>query len=437
MKVELISTGSELLVGKVNTNAAYIGSKLNSIGIDLSAISNIGDKKKDLIEELSRAVKRSNIIIITGGLGPTFDDITVEAVAETLAVETYTDTKVINSIKEYFLRRGIENIPKINEKQAEIIKGAKVLENRLGTAPGQMVHFEYKDGEKSLRKTIFLLPGPPGEMQQIFEENVEPFFKSYFSGIKKNEIIHIFGLSEAAVEETIEPVIEAATFGDSGSVEFAILARDAMIDVKFSVSGTNEMLVDEKLGNLKLELSNALKDNIFGYGNDDLSSIVGKLLTESRKSISFAESCTGGMLASKITDIPGSSAYFKSSVITYSNESKIKVLGVKEETIEQFGAVSEQTAKEMAEGIMNFAGSDYAVSITGIAGPEGGSKDKPIGLVYIGLADKKKTEVFKFVFNGLRKDIRRRAVNTALDLLRRKLQKDTELKKTRSQNKRK
>ncbi len=428
MKIELICTGSELLSGKVNTNAAYIGSKLASTGLELGAVTDIGDRKQELAAELKRAFERSGVIITTGGLGPTFDDITVETVAECLGLEVYTDEKVLNAINEFFARRGITTIPKVNERQANVIKGAKVLENRFGTAPGQMIHFEYEHGGKKLRKTLFLLPGPPREMQPMFDENVEPYLKSYFSGIRKNEVLHIFGLPESAVEELIKPVIEAAVFGDSKAVEFGILASDALIDVKFSVSGTDELLVDETVSNLKLELENVLKTHIFGYGNETLSSIVGRLLTENKKSVTCAESCTGGMLASKITDIAGSSVYFKSSVVTYSNESKIKLLGVNEDTLINFGAVSQETAKEMAQGALTLAESDYAVSVTGVAGPGGGSKEKPVGLVYIGIASKKSTEVFRYMFSGTRKDIRKRTVNTALDLLRRKINEDAQSK---------
>jgi nicotinamide-nucleotide amidase len=421
MKIELICTGSELLAGKVNTNAAYIGSRLSAIGFELSLVTDVGDKKQDLLQELKRAFERSSIVITTGGLGPTFDDITVETAAECLNLEIYPDEKVLNSIKEYFLKRYAISVPKINEKQANIIRGAKVLENRFGTAPGQMLHFKFEYSGKKCRKTLFLLPGPPGEMKPMFEENVEPFLKSYSVDIKKNGVLHVFGITESAVEEMIRPIMEEAVSGDSKSVEFGILASKSVIDIKFSVSGTDELLIDETISRLKLDFGSVLKDNIFGSDNDTLASVAGRLLLENKKTVSFAESCTGGNIAAAITDIPGSSLYFKSSVVTYSNESKIKLLGVKEETLTNFGAVSKEIAKEMVEGVLDLSGSDYAFSVTGIAGPGGGTKEKSIGLVYIGSADKEKTESFKFNFNGTRKDIRKRTVNTVLDLLRRKL----------------
>jgi nicotinamide-nucleotide amidase len=421
VKIELICTGNELLAGKLNTNAAYIGSRLFNIGLELFCITDIGDKKQNLAKHFNIAFARSNIIVVTGGLGPTFDDITVETAAECLRLPIYSDKEVLNSIQEYFAKKSILKIPEINKRQANIISGAKVLENRLGTAPGQMLHFEFNSNGRKYRKTLFLLPGPPREMKLMFEENVEPFLKGYCSGIRKNVSLRVFGLSESAVAEVIRPVIEEAKFGDSRAVEFGILASDSIVDIKFAVSGGDELVVDSLIKNLNLRFVEVLKDNIFGYDNDTLASVIGKLLIQKRKTVSFAESCTGGKIASAITDIAGSSLYFKSSVVTYSNESKLKILGVKEETLKKFGAVSEETAKEMARGILNLSGSDYALSVTGIAGPGGGSKDKPIGLLYVGFADNKKDESFKFNLVGTRKDIRDKTVNMVLYCLRKKL----------------
>ncbi|MCL2800069.1 MAG: competence/damage-inducible protein A [Endomicrobia bacterium] len=430
MKIELICTGSELLTGKLNTNAAYIGAKLSSIGLELSSVTDVSDRKLELSEILKTAFERSGVIIVTGGLGPTFDDITAETAAECLNIGLYLDEKVLDSIKSFFSKHSPAQMPKISERQARIIKGAKVLENRFGTAPGQMLHFEYVSNGKSYRKTLFLLPGPPREMQPMFEENAEPFLKSYFSEIKKNETIHAFGLGESVVEEMIKPVIDVAAFGDNKSVEFGILASgDSVIDVKFSVSGTDELHIDETVNNLKSEIVNILKDNIFGYGSETLESVVGRLLLENRKTVSFAESCTGGMISQRITSVAGSSAYFKTSAVTYSNESKSKLLGVSQDTLNEFGAVSGETAKEMALGVLKLAESDYALSVTGIAGPGGATKEKPVGLVYIGIASKKGAEAHKYNFFGSRDDIRRRAANSALDLLRRKLIEDKKVKK--------
>ncbi|MDR0724284.1 MAG: competence/damage-inducible protein A [Endomicrobium sp.] len=418
MKIELICTGSELLKGTLNTNACFIGTRLCSIGQELHLVTDVGDKKEYLKDVLSNAISRSNVIIITGGLGPTFDDITVEAVSEYLKIPIYSDEKVLQSIKDYFLKRG-KSFPEINKKQANIIKSAKILENRFGTAPGQMVHFNFQDTNRKIRKILFLLPGPPREMKPIFNENVEPFLKSYSLGIKKNYSVGVFGMAESEVEELIKPIIEEARFRYDNKVEFGILANNSVVTLKFSVSGQDEIFIDETINKLKLNFSDVLKDNIFGFNDETLEAVVGKLLTAKKKTISFAESCTGGKLSSAITDVAGSSLYFKNSLVTYSNESKIKLLGVKEDTINNFGTVSEQTAKEMAESVLKLSNTDYALSITGIVGPSGATKEKPIGLVYISLADKKKTKTFKFIFNGSREQIRNNTVNTSLDLIRR------------------
>jgi nicotinamide-nucleotide amidase len=419
VKIELICTGSELLNGKINANAAYIGSRLSAMGLTLSLVTDVGDRKQDLIQIFKRAFEESGVIIITGGLGPTFDDITVETVAPFLNRKVYLNKKVLKFIKEYFSRRAITSISKINEKQANIIKGAKVLKNHLGTAPGQMLRFEFQSDKRKSRKTLFLLPGPPKEMKLMFEENVEPHLKSYLVGIKKSSVLCVFGLMESEVAERIMPVIKEANSSYGKSVEFGIFANDSVVDVKFSVLGRDELFVDQTIKNLKLKVSNVLEDNIFGSDSDTLASVAGRILIEKKKTVSFAESCTGGKIAAAITDIPGSSLYFKSSIVAYSNESKIKLLGVKKETLSSFGAVSKETAEEMAKGVLKLSGSDYAFSVTGIAGP-GEYGEKSVGLVYIGFSDKNKTESFKFNFNGTRKDIRERVVNTVLDLLKKK-----------------
>jgi len=421
MKIELICTGNELLAGKVNANAAYIGSRLSEEGLELLCVTVVGDKKQDLLREFKKAFERSDIVVATGGLGPTFDDITVETAAECLNLETYSDKDVLKSVKEYFLKHSAAPMPEINEKQADIIKGAEVLENRFGTAPGQRLHFEFKNGGKNFRKTLFLLPGPPGEMKSMFEESVMPFLKRYSEGVKKNAVLRVFGLCESRVEEMIKPVMRDVAVKGLKSVEFGILADESVIDVKFSVSAADEILAGEAVNKLKLEFSSVLKDNIFGCGGDTIASAVGRLLLENKKTVSFAESCTGGMLSAAVTDVPGSSLYFKGSVVAYSNKLKTGLLGVSGKTLADFGAVSGETAGEMAEGVLRLSDSDYALSATGVAGPGGGAEGKPVGLVYVGFADKTGTESFKFNFNGTRKDIRKRTVNTALDLLRRKL----------------
>ena len=423
MNIELICSGSELLTGKLNTHAGFIGSKLNDIGLGLSLITTVADRKKEFKSVLRDSVKRSSVIIVTGGLGPTFDDITVETVSEVLNIKTYKDETVQKAIVQYFQRKGINRPASNNERQAYILEGAKILENRFGTAPGQMLHFQYTENEnKKIRKTIFLLPGPPREMHPMFEENVLPFMKSYQIKMKKTVILHICGMAESLVDEKIKPTIDYLSNNDD--VEFAILAHKFLIDVKVAVSGENELIIDDTLRNINNEFVNVLGNNIYGYNEDTLESVIQRMLIENKKTISVAESCTGGMISAKLTKTPGSSVCFKQSAITYSNEAKMKMLNVKKETLERFGAVSEQTANEMLNGILNLSGSDYAISITGIAGPGGATKDKPVGLVYIGVSYKGKNFVEKFMFSGTRDDIRERATNVALDSIRRLLLKN-------------
>lgn len=428
MNIELICSGSELLTGKLNTHAGFIGEKLNDLGVGLSLVTTVADRKNEFAQVLSDAVKRSSVIIVTGGLGPTFDDITVETVSEILNVKTYKDENVAKAIVQYFEKRGIDCPAANNERQAQILEGAKVLENRFGTAPGQMLNFHYAvDENKKVRKTIFLLPGPPREMCPMFEENVLPFMRSYQVKMKKTLVLHICGMAESLVDEKIKPTIDYLSANDD--VEFAILAHQFLIDVKVSVSGENELTIDDTIKNINQEFVNVLGDNIYGYGDDTLEGVVQKMLMESKKTVSVAESCTGGLLAAKLTNTPGSSAVFKQSVVTYSNEAKMQLLGVKAETLEQFGAVSEETASKMLDGILNLSNADYVVSITGIAGPDGGTKDKPVGLVYIGVSYKGNNEVNKFKFLGKRQDIRERAVNVALDTLRRMILKTKKVSK--------
>jgi nicotinamide-nucleotide amidase len=431
LNIELICSGSELLTGKLNTHASFIGAKLNEIGLSLTLITTVADRKSEFKAVLQDAVKRSSVIIVTGGLGPTFDDITVETVSEILNTKTYKDESVAKAIVQYFEKRGINCPAANNERQAQILEGAKILENRFGTAPGQMLHFNYSsDKNKKVRKTIFLLPGPPREMHPMFEENVLPFMKSYQVKMKKTLVLHICGMAESLVDEKIKPTINYLS--NNEDIEFAILAHNFLIDVKVSVSGENELIIDDTLKNINNEFINVLGDNIYGYNDETLEGVVQKMLIETKRTVSVAESCTGGLVSSKLTNTPGSSMCFKQSVITYSNEAKMQLLNVKQETLEQFGAVSEQTANEMLNGIISLSKSEYAISITGIAGPGGGSNEKPVGLVYIGVSFNGNNEVNKFQFLGTRQDIRERATNVALDSIRRLILKTRNKKITKA-----
>ena len=440
--IEIISSGSELLCGKENTSAPYICARLFDIGIHPSFITVVSDNKEDFPKVLETAFRRSSAIIITGGLGPTFDDITVETVATAAGAQLCQSSEVLENIKKYFLNRGITlegRMLEINSRQANVIKGAKIINNTLGTAPGQMFHFEYlsKDpatgecGAKS-RKTVFLFPGPPREMKPMFEATALPFFKSYQAQITKTLVFKICAMPESQVEQSLSPVMQALKANQTIKTEFAITAHGGIISFKVSVSSDNELIVDETLKNIKLEVEKILGRNIFGYNEDTLESTVGKLLTKLQKKVSVAESCTGGAVASRITSVAGASVYFGYGIVAYSNEAKQKILGVNENTLESYGAVSEETAAQMSEGVLNISASDYSIAVTGIAGPSGATKEKPVGLVYIAVSEKKKakgssspkieTKISKNMFSGNRQDITERAIVTALNMLRQTLE---------------
>lgn len=415
MRVELICIGSELLEGKPNTNISYIGEKLFNLGFELSRVSVVSDSKREISKVFKDAIDRSDIIISTGGLGPTFDDLTSETVAELLSRKRFLDREVLVRIQKKFAEKNLE-MPRVNEKQAYIIEGAQVIENPVGTAPGQVIKLSINNSEK----TIFLLPGPPRELYQMFENDVIPRLKKYGGRLKKTLTIHIFGLSESEVEEKIQRIISDESVVDKGLVSFIILVHHHIVDIKITATGTDELLIDETLHNLKKEFEDVLSDYIYGYDAETLESVIGKLLLERKLSLAVAESCTAGMLSSRITNVSGSSLYFKEGFVVYSNDSKIKRLGVKPETIENFGAVSKETAAEMLDGLKRNTSAHCGISITGIAGPHT-SSGKPIGLTYIGVQTPLSKVINEFRFSGSRNEIREKSVLTALDMLRKEL----------------
>lgn len=421
MRVTLICIGTELLNGKVNTNSAYIGEKLSTIGIDLSSVVTVGDNMPDMENAFRCAFEDNDVVLTTGGLGPTFDDITREAVSNVLGRKLVLNSEALSFVTEFFARRGIE-MPANNKRQGQIIDGARIIPNKYGTAPGQIIDIEIErsTGKKKMVAAA-LLPGPPREMRQMFDDSVFPYLRQFEHGIKKSFTLHIFGIGESQVDEKIRSLADAEKKFDAGVVDFTILVHQMIVDIKASVRGKDEMLVDEMLHNIKTEFLTLLGNDVYGENNQTLESVVGELLLKNKKTLSVAESCTGGLLAGRVTAVAGSSLYFRQGAVVYSNESKIKMINVPDDIIKQHGAVSEETARAMAEGMRKIALTDYALSVTGIAGPGGGTQEKPAGLVYIGICGPDGTEVSKYNFGGTRFDIRERALNQSLDMLRRKL----------------
>lgn len=376
MRAEIISIGTELLLGHiVNTDAAFLSRKIAEIGIDLYYQTTIGDNLQRIIESVKKASDRSDIVITTGGLGPTVDDVTAEAISKL-----------------------------INKKDMIWIK------NRVGSAPG--ITAKYKD------KIIICLPGPPRELKPMLENDILPYLKKSFKGnwTIKSRTIKITGLAESKVDAKVKDLLKLKP-----PVTVGIYAKLGEVVLKIMVKARSETEASRNITRIERIISNRFKDHIFGYDDETLEGAVGKILTIKKKTIAVAESCTGGLISDRLTNTSGSSRYFMTGIVTYSNESKENFLGVSRKLIEKHGAVSHQVALEMAKCIKHFACVDIGVGVTGIAGPTGGTKRKPIGLVYIALASDQKRLVKEFRFKGSRKDIKFQASQAGLDLIRKNI----------------
>ncbi|MCB5558763.1 competence/damage-inducible protein A [Anaerosalibacter bizertensis] len=396
MKSEIISVGSELLLGNtVNTNASFLSRKLAELGIDVFYHTVVGDNVYRLKTITKIALDRSDLIIYTGGLGPTEDDLTKEVVSETLGVDLELDNVHLAKIKKYFEKRNMKMTDN-NIKQAYIIKDSKVLNNDIGTAPG--VFFNWKD------KKIILLPGPPTEMKTMFNNYTAPLLKQ--DSIIKSKTIRTMGIGESSLEELIKDLVI-----EQSNPTIATYAKQGQVEIQVTGKGKNEKEIDLIIDPLVKEIGKRLGEYIYSYNNESIEEVFFKQLKKNHMTVAFCESCTGGLVSSRFTAIPGASQVFERGIVTYTNNSKIEELNVKESTLKTYGAVSEETAKEMAIGLLNKSNVDMALSITGIAGPTGGTKDKPVGLVYIGLASKDKSYVIKNIFTGSRQDIQNKAAN--------------------------
>jgi nicotinamide-nucleotide amidase len=408
MRVEVINIGSELLFNRVNTDINLISRILLESGFKISKCTIVGDDKEEIKKEFLNSLKEADLIIITGGLGPTFDDLTREGISEALKRKLIFDEKIWEGIKEKFKKRNIIEIPEINKKQAYVIEGAKIIENKNGTAPGMMIE---ENG-----KLILILPGPPNELEPMLKDCVKIIEEKF----KKREIItniySIIGVPESEVETKLSDLINEMR------ENFTILAHPNLIELVLTLP--------EEKKNKFIEVENIIKERFgikyLGVNTPSIPEIIGNLLREKRLKLAIAESCSGGLACKLITDIPGSSDYFMGGFITYSNILKKKILKVPKTILRKFGAVSEETAIYMAKNAKKYGKADISLSFTGIAGPTGGTAEKPVGLVWIGISYKKKTNAFKFIFSGDRKTIRERAVYKGFELLRETILKDEE-----------
>jgi nicotinamide-nucleotide amidase len=409
MRVELINTGSELLLGfTVDTHLNYIAQKLCDIGLRLNRQTTVGDDRAEMRAAIAEALQRSDVIIITGGLGPTSDDFTRDVVAELFDRKLVRDDAVAAHIAERMRKRGIK-LPDSVYVQALVPEGAQVLPNANGTAPGLLLDCR---GTARRALVVFLLPGPPRELKPMFENHVLPLIQKRIGAQAKPDcrVFKVGGLAESLVEEKVAPAVT-----DLSGIELGYCAKMGEVEVR--VISNLKSVADEA----EQRIRGALGDHIFGMGEDRLEEVVVRKLIAARKTIAVAESCTGGLIANRITNVSGSSKAFLNGWVTYSNESKMQLLGVREETLKKYGAVSEEVAREMAEGARQKSGATYALSTTGIAGPTGGTPEKPVGLVYIGLATPTRTEVRRHVFLFDRETFKFFASQTALDMLRREL----------------
>lgn len=412
-RIEVVCVGTELLTGKVNTHTAAIGPRLNAIGLSLAQERVVGDDPILMREVFADAWRRSDAVICCGGLGPTFDDLTRDIWARVLGRPLRRDPGLVRGIEAKFRARGLR-MPPMNRRQAQVLRGASVIDNAFGTAPGLALELP--------AKALYLLPGPPRELLPMLEKNVIPALRRRHPGLhQEHRSLRLAGVAESQVDAWVRPLVKRYARVDGLAVTHGILASQAVVTVKFSVEGRDPSRVTSAADALVGAFRRRLGAHVFGSGDDTLEQAVGAALERRGCTLSVAESCTGGLVTKLLTDRPGSSGYLLEGVVTYSNASKTHRLGVKPSTLSRHGAVSRETAREMAVGLRRSSGADFAISITGIAGPGGGERRKPVGLVFIGLSDGKRTAVRRFRFSGDRAWIRLRSAVAALDMLRRRL----------------
>lgn len=411
LSAEIIAVGSELLTPeKTDTNSLWLTEKLMGIGVEVKLKTIVGDDEARLEETIRDAIKRSDIVITTGGLGPTEDDITRQVSARAAGREVVYHEELETELRERFRRWGRE-MPEINKRQAYVIDGAEILPNPNGSAVGMMLN----DGGKFL----IVLPGPPREMRPMFENNVLDALKSVAGDVcVLRRVMRVSGLGESAVDEVIAPIYKAYD-----AVQTSILFNRTEIEIHLSATAANEAEARLILDELAIKIADALGPALFAMNDETMEEVVGKMLSERGETLSVAESCTGGLIGMRLTEVAGSSAYFLEGCVTYSNEAKTRTLNVSKEILDAHGAVSSETAEAMAAGMRERARSDHAISVTGIAGPDGGSEEKPVGTVFIGYANTNGVKSLKLTLPGDRYLIRWRSSQAALDYLRRQLMK--------------
>lgn len=401
---EILSVGTELLLGDIlNTDTRFISLELAGMGISVLHQSTVGDNDARLSEALGLALSRSDIVIVTGGLGPTADDITREVCCRELGFELEMDKQIARGIQDFFAGRGY-NMPEANLRQAYVPIGGTVFQNNNGTAPGLAI--------KKGGKCVIMLPGPPGELEPMFRESAVPYLSEYSDGAIVSQTVHVMNLGESAMAQRVSDLLElsnptVAPYAKQGEALLRVTAKAASKEEALALCSP---VVDE--------IKSRLGEFVYGVDCGNIESAVFGLLKASGKTLACAESCTGGLIAKRMTDIPGSSQVFAGGAVTYTNQMKTRLLGVREETLERFGAVSEQTCREMAEGVVRLTGCGIGVATTGIAGPDNDG-DLPAGLAYIAVSDGKVTKVDKVSTGRSLRDYNRTVIaSRALNLVR-------------------
>ena len=408
MVVELVSVGTELLLGNiVNTNTQYLAEQCALLGLSLYHQSVVGDNHDRLAEVVKTALGRSDVVILTGGLGPTEDDLTKEVCAEVMGYKLVEDPHTRGHLEQFFKNNIYKEIPDNNWKQAMVPEGALILDNHNGMAPGLILE---KDG-----KTAILLPGPPAELYPMFKEQVYPYLQKQQPEMIRSAVVKICGMGESQVEDKLLDLISSQT-----NPTIATYAKTGEVSVRVTARAKTEEEAKTLVKPVVKEIKNRLGDCVYSVKErETLEEAVVKLLHKYELTVTTAESCTGGLVAGRIVNVPGASEVLNQAIVTYANKAKMKMLGVSKKTLKKHGAVSKKTAKEMAKGAAKLAKADVAIAITGIAGPDGGTKEKPVGLVYIGCYVDGDVTVKECHFTGNREKVRDYAVVTSGDLARR------------------
>ncbi|HET7813930.1 MAG TPA: competence/damage-inducible protein A [Candidatus Baltobacteraceae bacterium] len=409
--VEILAVGTELLLGQlVDTNTAHVARALAENGVDVYGTHAVGDNRERIAAAIAAALERADGVVTTGGLGPTVDDLTKEAVCDALGCESELNAQALENIEEIF-RRSKREMRENNRKQAEIPAGATVLHNDRGTAPGFIVQRE--DG-----KFVACMPGVPDEMRPMLEHGVLPWLREnlQLSSVIHTRVLHTINIAESEIDHRIDDL-----FRTLENPKIAVLAHSARCDVKIMAKAASQEAARDLIAPIEFTISKRLAGHIYGVDDQSLAGAVLTMLAHTEQTIGVAESCTGGRLAAEITAVPGSSKSFMGGVVAYDNFVKEELLGVNKATLTRFGAVSEETAREMAQGVRAALKTSIGIATTGVAGPGGGSEEKPVGLVWIGLADGNGVHAYKGQWRGSRVSIQTRATTHALGLLWRAL----------------